>query len=281
MGLIARAGLAVVVLALPAQAEVMDTLARMQAAAAARGDVTEAVVDEADRSVRITMADGTTVTMSPDNLDVVLDGLATEAEKDAQVAGFIGQLDNLHSDEGPRVTDQTLPGLRLVVAAAEFANGTEAADLVLWRKEVAPGLAEYLVLDSENSVSYLSSEDVADSGLSGEALRVKAAEALVTMRPRIKIEMLSEAPWISAIVLDGFYECSLMALPQLWEDLAAQHGPIGAACPARGQLYIFGRDDADAVGLMRGFMAENAASFAYPVSTALYGWDGTGWKVLE
>ena len=284
MGMITRAGLAVLALALPAQAaqaEVMDTLARMQAAAAARGDVVEAVIDEADLSVKVTMADGNSVTMSPDNLDRVLEGLASDAEKDAEVAAFVGQMGSLQVNEGPKVTKQTLADMRLVVSASDLYSGTETADIKLWRGDIAPGLAEYLVLDSAGSVSYLSSADVGDSGLSGEALRAKAAEALAAMRPRAQVEVLSEAPWISGIVLDGFYECSLMSLPEFWEDLTAQNGPIGAACPARGQLYVFGRDDAEAVGLMRGFIDNKAAEFSYPVSTALYGWDGTGWQVLE
>lgn len=281
MSMIARAGVAVVTLALPAQAEVMDTLARMQAAAAARGDVVEAVIDEADLSVKVTMAGGNTVTMSPDNLDRVLEGLASDAEKDAEVAAFVGQMGSWQGNEGPKVTDQTLADMRLVVAASDLYSGTETADIKLWRGDIAPGLAEYLVLDSAGSVSYLSSADVGDSGLSGEALRAKAAEALAAMRPRIKIEVLSEAPWIAGIVLDGFYECSLMALPQLWDDLAAQYGPIAAACPARGQLYVFGREDAEAVGLMRGFIDDKVAEFSYPVSTALYGWEGTGWQMLQ
>lgn len=264
-----------------AQAEVMDTLARMQAAAAARGDVTEAVIDEADRSVKISMVDGTTITMSPDNLDRVLEQLGSEAEKDAEVASFVGQLDNLSMDDGPKVTDQTLPGLRLVVAAADLYAEVETADLTMWRTEVAPGLAEYLVLDSAGSVSYLTREDVSDSGLTGDALRAEAVVAMGAMVPQMQVETLSETPFIAGIVLDGFYECSLMVVPEIWQVLAANRGPIGAACPARGQLYVFGSGDADAVGLMRGFMAEKAAGFAYPVSTALYDWDGTGWQVLE
>ena len=283
MALTRIAGLAALVIALaqPAAAEVMDTLTRMQAAAAARGDVTGAVIDATDLSVKITMADGTTVTMSPDNLDRVLEALATEAEKDAEVAAFVGQLETLQLDDEPKVSDRTLADVRLVVAPWDLYSGTETADIVLWRGDIAPGLAEYLVLDSAGSVSYLSSEDVIASGQTGEDLRAAAAEAMGAMLPRMQIETLSDAPWIGALMLDGFYECSLMALPQVWEDLAARHGPVAAACPARGHLYVFGRDDADAVGLMRGFMAENAARLAYPGSTALYGWTGTGWRVME
>ncbi|MFZ1470653.1 MAG: hypothetical protein WAT09_17010 [Paracoccaceae bacterium] len=262
-------------------AEVMDTLQRMQVAALARNDVTSAQIDRVDRSLKITMKNGYDIIMSPDNLDRELAALQTEAEKTAMVAHFVDQLSGIAQDDGPMLTEETLAGLRLVVSAQDLYSGTETVDIVLWRGPIAPGLAEYLVLDAQGSVAYLTSEDVIASGQTGEALRGRALDSLRAMLPQMQMLELGDAAWIVGVTLDGFYECSLMALPEIWTDLAAKHGRIGATCPERGALIVFQADDAEAVALMRLTNAANPEQVAYPVSPSLFEWTANGWTVLE
>ena len=79
--------------ALPLRAEVFQTLELMRQEALTREGVVSAVIDVADRSLKVTMADGSDMTVSPDNLDLVLNGIESEADRKAEVAHFMAQID--------------------------------------------------------------------------------------------------------------------------------------------------------------------------------------------
>lgn len=266
--------------ALPLRAEVFQTLELMRQEALIREGVVSAVIDVADRSLKVTMADGSDMTVSPDNLDLVLNGIESEADRKAEVAHFMAQIDRA-GGEKVQITPEVQALLRPVIAAEALFGGTDAAALPLWSVPVAPGLAQYMVIDAPGSVSYVTGDVIAESGVEAPVLQARAAENLRGQMAQMQMEEILAQPWIAGVVLDGFYECSLMTLPEVWVDLAAKHGRIGATCPSRGQLIVFDADAADAVAILRGFIGENAAAFPYPVSPALYAWTGDGWAVID
>ncbi len=129
------------------------------------------------------------------------------------------------------------------------------------------------VIDSENSVSYMTASELEDLGLSVEKLSEIAQGNL-----RLKYDNLQiEGGGLYFLVLDGFYESSFVTFKPLWQTLDQQLGTILMAAPAR-DLVVFGdADNPELEPALRDLVQQINAEGAYPLSERLFKWQGETW----
>lgn len=267
----------------PAWAEVQDTLGRMQVAVVAMPEVRSAQVDWADLSLTVVRQDGTELVLYPDNLDLTLKGLTNAADQEAAIVAHVMAALGDVSDDATGLTPESLPKLLPVIGPedlyAQFARRADTADPLVTQPWL-PGLAIYLVIDAETSLSYLTTVNLAETRHPADALFARALANLSERAPWARVQEVSADPWIGILLLDGTYEGSLLLVPEIWNDLAEKHGQIGAAHPARGVVLLFDADDIRAHGTVAAFLRDELGDVPYPVSNELLVWDAGRWMPL-
>ncbi|MGL4235112.1 hypothetical protein [Tabrizicola sp.] len=275
-----QAALVAMMLSAPvAQAEIMDTLERMREVALTLPGVASAEIDTSERVLKVVMQDGVESTFSPDNLDRTLATIDNAAAQDAAIAEFMTQT-TTSLDQFGTLNASVLPQVRPVVTTTDYATSPDGAALGMWNVEIAPGLSEYLVIDSPTSVSYVTLDMIAESGLEIEAIREQARENLRKLVESAEAYTFPDEPRLAGLILDGFYECSVMLLPEVWTRLAEGHEGVIASCPARGELMFVAAEHTDVRAAMLSYNQEAVATRPYPVSAELYLWTGSAWQLL-
>jgi hypothetical protein len=257
-----------------AGADIADTLQRIaQAALTVDGVMTAEVQADRDQ-VAVTLQSGTTVTLYGGNLDAVLGGLTSEAERSAAVRDFVAVLAAVDTPAAGVDLARVMP----VVAGPglDAGDGAPAMD----ETPFAPGLALYHVVDDVDSVDYLTVADLNDAGLTAEAVAGAALQNLSAYAGNATVEVITQDPWVAFVTLDNFYEGSLLALPVFWDGLAAEHGRIGVAYPARGVVFVFDAGNPLGVDFVAGPLLDHVRDNPYPVSQTLLEWAGRRWVEL-
>jgi hypothetical protein len=257
----------------------METLERMRLIALTIPGVKSAKIDAAEMMLHVSTTDGLDYSVAPNNLDLTLAGLDDEDEKNTAVIEFMARIADA-SELPEELNAADLPFIMAVVTTTDLAAAPGASDFGIWYSEIAPGLSEFLVIDSPESVSYITMDQIQKSRFSVERLSEQARQNLRKLAPNLTIEEYSSEPWVAGMLLDGFYECSLMLLPEIWSTLATSRGRIAASCPARGELLIFLESDHRAQESVGAYGIEAVATKPYPGSAFLYVWTGSGWDAL-
>jgi len=266
-----------------AKAEVFTTLDMMQEAALARDDIKEAIIDSETKALMVIRADGLELIFYPDNLDRVLSSLATEDERRAEVARFVAQLINI-ADEDAQPAEphpqQVLPVVSVANLYGEVTTSMPDSPPLL-EEPFALGLSVYYAIDGNDTLSYLTSDDLVTLDRSETELFEIAKDNLRRKAVDMTLETLSEDPWIAAIILDSVYEGSLLTLPEIWDGLAEKHSRLGLIYPGRGTMFVFDADAPEARAVMSEYLVSEMPRMPYPVSEVMFMWSGTGWVVLS
>jgi uncharacterized protein YtpQ (UPF0354 family) len=269
---------ATLVAATGVQAEIMDTLERMRRVALTMSSVSTAEIDASEKVLVLSDLDGNESTLSPDNLDLMLQAISDEVEREQAVRDFMTRV--VKTPDQPVKLDASLPSLYPVVTSTELAKAPGAEDLGMWHAEIAPGLSEFLVVDAPDSVSYVTQAQLDDSAIGLDDLRDRARQNLRRLAETRSFQEYSDSPWVAGYILDGFYDCSLMLLPEIWSDLSARVGELAVGCPVRGELLVVSSTDQWAIESVHAYGREAFETRAYPASPFLYLWTETGWQVL-
>lgn len=263
-----------------ARKKVCDTLRRMKAETLTREGVVSAEINHTSQRLSIVLSDGLDFSVSVADLHLTLKKMRSEEERQAEVAQFVDHVMSLSTL--PKLSAETLEFLYPVVAASNPLSIQSMRELATsYRREMAPGLACYLVLRRGIRVAYLTEAEIREATFAEEYLRNLALENLRRTLEQMAFHEVSDNPWIAQITLDGFHECALMLLPEVWDDLAARHGPVAVACPQIGTLLVGEAGSMQGIELLGKYCAEAREEARFPVSYGVYCWKDGGWKLLS
>ncbi len=249
-----------------------EVLAAMQAEIARSGRIDE-VVNQGG-ALEIFVAGESRGILNPDNLFYEMRKANSNAERGDMVARHIRvMLDNLLSDDERKLSAATLDRVMPVLRYRGYATGVEGVTLL--ERDFSPGLVIHYVIDSPESVSMISVDDLTASGLDQSALMEAAATNLAARRDNLGIG----GEGLFYLELDGYYESSFVLDADLWQQIEAQIGPVLMALPSR-DVVIFGPAEIDdvraaLVDLARQISDENGGI----TSAELFRFSGDGWEL--
>jgi uncharacterized protein YtpQ (UPF0354 family) len=254
----------------------LDTLMLMDAAIRQADPELNIVVDEGAVNLKVVLPDGTEAAINPDNLHINLQAASDDAARSAVLGDFVANtLDAVSGMSETSSADMPLDRVMPVLRAYDFLQEPEASTLPT--TEFPGGLTVYWVIDQLTSTQSVSDEQLAASGLTQAEL---GARALENLRKRAEDIQLVDMGGSTGIVLDGYYESSLLLLPEFWQDIDTRLGTVVAAPLARDVVIYLDGDDAAAVANVRDIVRTQFGQVAYPVSSDLFRWDGDHWTVL-
>jgi uncharacterized protein YtpQ (UPF0354 family) len=233
------------------------------------------IVDDTDLSILIKKSDGVELRVNPDNLHLSLRAAATDDERQSILDDYVRVFTAAgvtRSAVDPIDTAKILPVIR-----GGFVLDQVGPDFMPYRA-FEEGLIVYWVVDSDTSTQSVSFEDVAALGLSQAEIESIASENIA-----LKANDLEgiEAGEFVMLKLDGYYESSLLLVPELWQELDASMGRVVVAPIAR-DLVLLG--DADVPGQtenLAAIAAEEWPKAAYPITTELLVWETDHWSILR
>ncbi|MBZ4023355.1 hypothetical protein CKO11_12890 [Rhodobacter sp. TJ_12] len=248
----------------------LDTLLSvLQNAVIATGDATE--VQIRDEKLHLTWK-GTALIADPHNLFMEMQRATNDAERQELVDTYLAAFDDmLRLDTGILAPASLMPIIR-PSNFAEHQPKTKALASEPW----FAGLSIYLVEDSPSSTAYLQASRMQAAGLDFAAAKKIALENLAKRSPRF--EPLGPKRW--GLVLDGYYESSLLLDSELWRRMAEDQGEVIMVVPNRDLVVVDASGAPEAVAQLARFAQEVNETRPYPVSTYVFGWKGTHWEIL-
>jgi uncharacterized protein YtpQ (UPF0354 family) len=267
-------------LASPATAEtprpetLLETLTLMQKALQVANPELNIRTNADDISLSITLPDGTPMVTNPDNLHIQLQAARSGEERDELLQAYVaGTMEAIASAANTATVDlgQVRPVLRNGEYATLLSDGTVPFTAF-------PGdLVVYWVIDAPSSTASFSDSDLAQSGLTPDAL---SARALDNLRSHAKGLQHIDMGGLWMLRLDGYYESSVMLLPEVWIALDETLGTVVAAPISRDVVVYGDGDDPAVMAKIRETAARFFADFAYAISPDVFRWNGTGWEVI-
>jgi uncharacterized protein YtpQ (UPF0354 family) len=233
-------------------------------------------MDGADISLKIALSDGTDYLIYPDNLHLGLQKAETAAEREALLEGHVvALLDAVNAASAPSEAGLDLDRVMPLLRPADVFQTVSADTLP---HETFPGdLVVYWVIDSDTQTTSVGTDLLRDSGLSQTVLAEKALQNLQSRAADLTPQPVGGA---TAMVLDRYYESSLLLLPDVWTAIDAQIGTVVVAVPTRDLVMYVDGDDPDSLTDLRNFACLQFESSPYQVSRALFRWDGDHWTLL-
>jgi uncharacterized protein YtpQ (UPF0354 family) len=226
-------------------------------------------------ALQITLPDGASATISPDNLHINLQAATTADERADILQRFVSSIletmQTVADDPPADMLDRVMP----VVRSYDLLN--EDVDPTFPQAPFAGGLTVYWVIDSPTSTESFSADDLVRSGLTQQALADRALANLHAYAVDVQRDDL-DGVW--ALRLDGYYEASLMLLPDVWVDIDKQLGTVIAAPVARDVMLYADGDDPEAERMLRIVAAHSFANVPYAISPDVFRWDVDHWTVL-
>jgi len=126
--------------------------------------------------------------------------------------------------------------------------------------------------DSENSVKYLTEEDLQALAISRDTLKSIALRNLAKLIPDIKRR---GNYGLFMVIAGGTYESSLILLPSIWnKEQFPVEGSFVIALPSRNMLMITGSKDKKGMDKIKEIVAESSKTENYLISKDLYQWTG-------
>jgi uncharacterized protein YtpQ (UPF0354 family) len=252
----------------------MDTLDMMAEAIRQAEPDLKVEIDRSDLSLKVTAPSGAEIQSFPDNLHIELQAAATGQERDRLLARFIEvALEGLKAADADPALDPD--ALFPILRPRQMLDGSGATTVP--SLEFPGDLVILWVLDSPTSTSSVTAELLEDNGLDTEKLAEKALDNLA--RKASDIQTSSE-DGMTFVLLDEYYESSLMLLPDLWQAIDEDLGTVVAGVPSRDLLIYVDGDNPDDVAELRDLVDRTSGQLSYPVSGDLFRWDGSAWQLL-
>ncbi|MCL2544976.1 MAG: DUF1444 family protein [Clostridia bacterium] len=142
-----------------------------------------------------------------------------------------------------------------------------------------PSLVVLYVFDFPTTVRNVTSSDLEELGIERAALRELACQNLARLSEGVTWLEEEGRYWAA---LDGMYESSLLLLP-MWdaEAFPAIKGELRVAVPQRGDLVVFGSEDAEMTVAVLMYLRENFENLPYAVLNGLLRWNGAAFEELH
>ncbi|MEO1000209.1 MAG: hypothetical protein AAFW69_06355 [Pseudomonadota bacterium] len=227
-----------------------------------RPDVVSVAITS-DHLVRVTLTSGQEVTIAPDILQRVL------ATDDRSVDVLVGDFVSAMLIEMPRDGE-----LRIILRSGQLT----AEDVELYSRELTAGLRGYLVQDSPTAIMYMHDASAQIAGRSVPSLWAEADANMEALAAQADIVR----GWANVVILDGYYEASLLMAEAFWERQAALvAGPLLAIVPARDVLVFADGSEPGIHARLKDLATQSYDEYAYPVSPEVLRWTGSTWVVAD
>jgi hypothetical protein len=231
-------------------------------------------IDEADISLKLTTPDGKDIRMYPDNLYLSLLQTTSEAERAAVMQTFVDTALKAYSAD-PATPELDLTAIYPVIRPALILPADVREKVVV--QDFPGGLVEYWVQDSPGSTLSVNVDALKAAKLDVTSLQ-KLAIANLTQKAQA-VQMQSAGP-MSMLLLDGYYESSLLLLPEIWQGLDARMGSVVVAIPTREVVLLVDGTDTEAVAALRAVIQQPFQTQPYAISPDLFLWQTDHWTVL-
>ncbi len=256
-----------------------DTLALMADALQQEDLISEVTIDHADQSLAVTYTDDSEITAFPDNLHAKLSSAGSDAERqtifDEHIATIIAVYHQQDEALSPADHAQIYPVLRHRDYRTFTDSQSPEAKLV-----TAGSIGDtdiLFVLDSPKSVQFIKEGDLAALELDMKALEEVARTNLARKKQELRVE--GGGPYM--LILDGFYEASMLLDDALWDSIEDQVGAVLLAMPNRDLIFFLPAATPDAEKTLRGLIAEYGAALPYPLSDHVFRRNGSDWVVVQ
>jgi len=142
--------------------------------------------------------------------------------------------------------------------------------------DITRELSVFIVRDTPESVHYLGQSDLAGLFPDKQSLLVRALTNLYDLSQQIRVVKHDEV--LYQVVLDGFYESSVLLLMPFWRDIQDQvRGDLVAAAPKRSVLLFTGDEEPYGVASLDFLAAQFQPEPDHPMATTLLRFTGDGW----
>ncbi|MBO9565818.1 MAG: DUF1444 family protein [Niastella sp.] len=162
------------------------------------------------------------------------------------------------------------PGNYLEEVNAQTINAEKPAPLV--SEKYNNELLITYVQDTENSMRYLTDEDLKKLNITKDSLKAIAIRNLDRVLPNAKIH---GGDGVYMVTAGGNYEASLILPSVLWtKENFAVKGDFVMAVPSRDLLLITGSNDKAGIAKLKEFVAKSYKTGNYTISDHLFKWTG-------
>ena len=232
--------------------------------------------------LQLKRADGKGGTVYLDNLRKTCG--ADPAGCDAASAAFAKRLLESFSHEmsATKFTlDKLYPALRKAGYAAQAARMVKEPGKGLVMQPFGPDVELLFVIDSPNSLGYVTLDEQKKAGLADDAL-LAAASGNAAHLPALKPIPVPRRDGLFALMFTDSLGNARMFDAALWTRIEAEAGgPVAVAAPTRDWILYTRLDDTAHVDALRVLARNIASREAYGVSGELFRRDGAGWKTLD
>lgn len=155
-----------------------------------------------------------------------------------------------------------------------------AATFPFYYESLNNGLNLLFAFDTEQSMQFLSAENIKELGVSAEQLKNRAINNLMTSVPELGIS--GDASYVSYLVADDNYEASFLLVDQLWtkENFPVQ-GEIVVFAMSRSSVLVTGSKDNEGIAAILNFVNAPDTQIPHALATTFHIRDGNKWKVFE
>jgi len=146
-------------------------------------------------------------------------------------------------------------------------------------EEWTPSLIVLYVFDFPTTVRNVLSSDLEELGIERAALRELACQNLARLAEGVQWIEEDGRYWAA---LDGMYESSLLLLPMWKQELfPAIKGELLVAAPQRGDLLVFGSEDAEMMVAIHVYLSMEYETLPYAVLDGVLRWNDTEFEELD
>ena len=222
--------------------------------------------------------DGQSMILYPDNLTSYLQTAESDADRRVVFDAHMNtMLDNLAQTLSDAPREFTLAQIMPVLRHESYASSL-TDDISLLTSDFPGELSVFLVADYPDQVEYLTQKHLDDAGFSEEDVRAAAAENIRARFDQISVESNEEAG-ISWILLDGYYESSLVLATEIWANVAPEYGELIMIVPNRDYLVFGDGRDKQVRDILEQFATDVDQQFNGALTDEIYRWTDKGWVV--
>lgn len=235
-------------------------------------DFPEARINRSERNIDIGPDNGI---MNPDNIHAVLQKIEGGAEREVALDQFMASLVASLTEPAPDLAAIPLERVYPVVRHRSFADND--GGLGLYFEPFVGDMIKVIAIDYPDRVAYVSIENLQESGITLEALWQAAMQNLLVKREAAQYSG-NEVTFM--IMLDGFYESSLVFDDALWRSVRADFDDdIVMIVPTRDVIIVTKASAPEEVEFLDELRADMLANGTHQLSDFMYIRRNDRWQV--
>ncbi len=217
-------------------------------------------------------------TLHPYNLHQKLLQAENDSQREKILIKHMGVLKATLNAYGKNLTKADLANIMPILRHKEYSAyiAAEGGSPLLIGRSIGD-LEVLYALDSPQSVSILTEEDIQKNNIPFSLLQQRAMQNLASLSVNIQ-DMGGN---VYMLELDDFYESSFMLNAELWTTLYQKYGELYLIAPNRNQVVFTPNSNEGQIDLLIGYRDKSLKEAPYPLSDYSYVWNGSSWKVVK